>query len=184
MAAIEDFWFTSKDGLKLHALSNGVGAASLPAICLPGISRTAEDFRSLLAAFAEQPRARCAFALDSRGRGLSERAKNPANYSVPVELADLMAFLDDRKIARAIFVGTSRGGILTIVLASILPSAIAGAILNDVGPALEMQGLLRIKSYVGKLRKPESWLDAIEQLDRKSTRLNSSHPSISYAVFC
>jgi pimeloyl-ACP methyl ester carboxylesterase len=164
MTIIENIWFTSKDGLKLHALSNGIGAAALPVICLPGISRTAEDFRTLLAAFAEDARPRRALALDSRGRGFSERDKNPANYSVPIELADVMFFLENQKIRRAIFVGTSRGGILTMVLASILPSAIAGAVLNDVGPQLEMQGLLRIKSYVGKMRKPESWSEAIEQL--------------------
>lgn len=164
MTEIEDIWFASKDGLKLHALSNSIGTASLPVICLPGISRTAEDFRTLLAAFAAEARPRRALALDSRGRGLSERDRNPANYSVPVELGDLMLFLENQKIQRAIFIGTSRGGLLTMVLASILPSAIAGAVLNDVGPQLEMQGLLRIKGYVGKIRKPESWSDAIEQL--------------------
>jgi pimeloyl-ACP methyl ester carboxylesterase len=162
-AKIEDTWFSSGDGLTLHALRAGPDAEGrLPAICLPGISRTAEDFRTLLAAFAQDNRR--AFALDSRGRGLSARDKNPANYSVPVELADLIAFLRAMQIERAILIGTSRGGILTMALASVMPRAIAGAVLNDVGPVLDMAGLLRIKGYVGKMRKPQSWRDAIDLL--------------------
>lgn len=167
-AEIEDFWFSAKDGLKLHALQARpkTGKIGIPVICLPGISRTAEDFRTLLVAFADDQQPRCAFALDSRGRGLSERDGKPANYSVPVELADLVAFLRAAQIERAIFVGTSRGGILTMALASVMPHAIAGAVLNDIGPVLEMEGLLRIKGYVGKLEQPRSWSEAVVTLKR------------------
>ena len=161
--AIKDIWFSAPDGLKLHALAATAGRNKIPAVCLPGISRTAEDFRTLLLALAKATHARRAFALDSRGRGLSERG-NPETYSVPVELADLIAFLNAQNIERAIFVGTSRGGILTMALASIMPQRIAGAILNDVGPVLDMAGLLRIKSYVGKLPPPRSWQEAVEAL--------------------
>jgi pimeloyl-ACP methyl ester carboxylesterase len=161
--AIKDIWFSAADGLKLHALAATAGRNKIPAICLPGISRTAEDFRTLLLALAKDRHARPAFALDSRGRGLSERGK-PETYSVPVELADLIAFLNAQNIERAIFIGTSRGGILTMALASIMPQRIAGAVLNDVGPVLDMAGLLRIKSYVGKLPPPRSWPEAIEAL--------------------
>lgn len=165
-AKIEDVWFLSGDGLKLHALSAGSSAGNrLPVICLPGISRTAEDFRTLLKAFAKDDKhSRQALALDSRGRGLSARDRNPANYSVPIELGDLMTFLHEMKIERAIFIGTSRGGILTMALASIMPRTIAGAILNDVGPKLEMAGLLRIKGYVGKMPPPKSWREAVANL--------------------
>ncbi|HVT55121.1 MAG TPA: alpha/beta hydrolase [Xanthobacteraceae bacterium] len=161
---IEDIWFSASDGLRLHALAMASNRDNVPAVCLPGISRTAEDFRMLLAAFAKNGNARPAFALDSRGRGLSGRDNNPANYSVPVELADLITFLDTQNIERAIFVGTSRGGILTMALASIMPQRIAGAVLNDVGPVLDMAGLLRIKGYVGKLPPPRSWAEAVKAL--------------------
>jgi len=161
----EDVYFHAGDGLKLHALRAKAESARLPAICLPGISRTAEDFRALVAAFASGPsRGRSAWALDSRGRGLSERDRNPSNYSVPVELGDLIAFLRAMEIERAIFVGTSRGGILTMALAPLMPNMIAGAVLNDIGPALEMRGLLRIKGYVGKIARPRSWPEAIASL--------------------
>lgn len=163
-STFEDIWFKTSDGLKLHALA--VGAARLdrlPVVCLPGISRTVEDFRTLLSAFAKD---RHALALDSRGRGLSEWDRNSKNYSVPVELNDLMTFLREVGIERAIFVGTSRGGILTMALASLVPNMIAGAVLNDIGPVTDLSGLLRIKSYVGKLERPSSWQHAVEILKR------------------
>jgi pimeloyl-ACP methyl ester carboxylesterase len=165
---INDFWFHAEDGLKLHALSASLpDSASLPAVCLPGISRTAEDFRELIGAFAEnRPHSRPAFALNSRGRGLSQHDRNPANYSIAVELNDLVTFLQAINVRRAIFVGTSRGGILTMALASIFPQMIAGAVLNDVGPVFEMQGLLRIKNYVGKMPRPRSWPEAVTQLKK------------------
>jgi pimeloyl-ACP methyl ester carboxylesterase len=164
--AIEDLWFTAKDGLKLHALAAGPqDAEALPAICLPGISRTAEDFRQLLEAFASHGKnPRRAIALNSRGRGLSARDPNPANYTVPVEIGDLLAVLDAEKITRAVFVGTSRGGILTMVMGGVRPQAIAGAVLNDIGPVLDMKGLLRIKAYVGKMPQPASWTEAAMSL--------------------
>jgi pimeloyl-ACP methyl ester carboxylesterase len=168
MIEVEDLWFAAPDGRKLHALAAGPkDGRTLPAVCLPGISRTAEDFRQLLEAFAADPlHPRRAIALDSRGRGLSERDPNPANYSVPVELGDMLAVLDAEKITRAIFVGTSRGGILTMVLGAVRPQVIAGAVLNDIGPVLDMQGLLRIQAYVGKIPPPASWAEAIAILKR------------------
>jgi pimeloyl-ACP methyl ester carboxylesterase len=164
--AIEDRWFTAKDGLKLHALAAGPKhARALPAVCLPGISRTAEDFRELLQAFATHTKnPRRAVALDSRGRGLSARDPNPTNYTVPIEIGDLLAVLDAEKITRAVFVGTSRGGILTMVMGAVRPQAIAGAVLNDIGPVLDMPGLLRIKTYVGKMARPSSWAEAAANL--------------------
>jgi pimeloyl-ACP methyl ester carboxylesterase len=165
-APIEDLWFSARDGLKLHALAAGPkNARALPAICLPGISRTAEDFSQLLEAFATNGKnPRRAIALDSRGRGLSARDPNPANYSVSIEIGDLLTVLDAEKITRAVFVGTSRGGILTMVLGGVRPHAIAGAVLNDIGPVLDMKGLLRIKAYVGKMPQPASWAEAAANL--------------------
>src|SRR6266496_793450 len=34
------------------------------------------------------------------------------------------------------------------------------------------------------LARPEDWISRVRLTDRKSTRLNSSHVEISYAVFC
>jgi pimeloyl-ACP methyl ester carboxylesterase len=163
---LEDLWFQSEDGLKLHALSAGPRHTPAPVIiCLPGISRTAEDFRVLLEAISsDKKNSPRAIALNSRGRGFSDRDQNAANYSVPVEVKDLLTVLDAEKIGRAVFVGTSRGGILTMVLAAVRPQVIAGAVLNDIGPILDMEGLLRIKAYVGKLPLPNDWNEAIASM--------------------
>ena len=163
MSSISSYYFSAPDGLKLHALAAGPRASPwLPVVCLPGIARTSEDFRETIEALAFDPeRPRRVLALDSRGRGLSARDPNPDNYSVPVELGDVLALLDANAIERAIFIGTSRGGILTMTMSMARPRSIAGAVLNDIGPIIEMAGLLRIKSYVGKLPKPTSYEDAV-----------------------
>jgi pimeloyl-ACP methyl ester carboxylesterase len=160
---LDDLWITAPDGLKLHALAGGARTApGLPVVCLPGLSRTVEDFRPLLERLMADGRR--VLALNSRGRGRSERDNNPANYSVPVELGDVLAALDATGIARAIFVGTSRGGILTMTLAVARPAAIGAAVFNDIGPVLDMAGLLRIKQYVGRMPRPDSWSDAVRIL--------------------
>ena len=157
---------TAPDGLRLHVRSYGPRTiAALPVVCLPGLARTGADFEVLAARLANDvERPRRVLALDSRGRGRSDYDHNPANYTLAVELADLIAVLTALDIARAVFIGTSRGGMLTMLLAAARPTAIAGCVLNDIGPVVDLKGLMRIKSYVGKLRPPASFRDAAELL--------------------
>jgi pimeloyl-ACP methyl ester carboxylesterase len=154
--------FASTDGLNLHARDYGPRHGdALPVLCLPGLARTAADFHELASALASDgERPRRVLAVDYRGRGLSDRDPNPANYDVRVENGDIQALLTVADIGRAAFVGTSRGGIHIMALAALRPAAIAAAVLNDIGPVIEMGGLLRIKAYVGRLGTPSSIEDA------------------------
>jgi len=157
---------TAQDGLTLHVRSYGSRLASaLPVVCLPGLARTTADFHPLAAALAaDSGKPRLVLALDYRGHGQSEYDRNPDNYTLPIALADLSVVLIALEIAPAIFVGTSYGGLLAMMLAVLRPTAIAGVILNDIGPVIEPQGWVRIKYYVGTLRVPRSFEEGAEIL--------------------
>ena len=141
---------TAPDGLTLHVRRYGSRVASaLPLVCLPGLARTAADFHPVAGALAADPaQPRLILALDYRGHGRSEYDRNADNYTLPVALADLSAVLTALEIAPAIFLGTSYGGLLAMMLAAWRPTAIAGVILNDIGPVTEPRGWVRIKGYV------------------------------------
>jgi pimeloyl-ACP methyl ester carboxylesterase len=159
---------SAADGLKLHARCIGPPALpGMPVVCLPGLTRTAEDFDVLARALAaDASRPRRVLALDYRGRGRSGYDPDPRNYSVPVEVADIIAVITALKALPAIFIGTSRGGILAMVLASIRRDAVAAVVLNDIGPVIEPAGLMRIKGYVGNLPQPKDYDDAAAMLRR------------------
>lgn len=158
---------TAQDGLRLHVREYGTRVEpALPVVCLPGLARTTADFDALAPVLARQPQPRRVIALDSRGRGQSDYDRNPANYNLSVELGDVVTVLAALEIGRAVFIGSSRGGILTMLLAVAHPAAIAGAVLHDIGPVIEPKGLARIKSYVGKLPQPRSYNEGAEILRR------------------
>jgi len=159
---------SAPDGLRLHVrLWGSRTAPGLPALCLPGLARTTSDFETLADGLTgTMPPPRAVYALDYRGRGRSDYDRDPANYSFAVELADLVTILTALDIGRAVFIGTSRGGLLTMMLGSVRPGAIAGVVLNDIGPVIDPKGLVRIKGYVGKLPQPTSFDDAATVLRR------------------
>lgn len=156
---------TAQDGLRLHVREYGLRTAPvLPVVCLPGLARTVGDFDALAPYLANGRQGRRVIAIDSRGRGQSDYDRNPENYNVATELGDVVTILTALGIAQAVFVGSSRGGLLTMLLAVAHPTAIAGAVLHDIGPVIEPKGLARIKSYVGKLPQPKSFAEGSEIL--------------------
>ena len=168
MLPFHDIFATSTDGLRLHA--RGVGradAAALPVLGLPGLTRTAEDFDVVAQALASDPQnPRRVIAVDYRGRGGSDFDPNPANYTVPIEATDVLALAAAAGIRRAIWLGTSRGGLISMVIAATRPELVAGVILNDIGPELDISGLMKIKGYLGAPATPRTWDEAANGLQR------------------
>ena len=159
-------YISAPDGLRLHARLWGPRSAAHTVVCLPGLARTTADFEALAGRLAGAGEARRVIALDYRGRGQSDYDRDPANYNFHVEMGDVLAALTALDALPAVFVGTSRGGILTMLLAAMRPTVMTGAVLNDIGPVIEPKGLMRIKGYVGKLPEPRSFEDGAEILRR------------------
>ncbi len=165
-AQFRDLYCQSADGLKLHAKIIGPdNGSALPLLCLPGLTRTTDDFDDIARALATNPAApRMVVAVDYRGRGLSDYDPDPAKYAVPVELGDVLTIAASLGITRAILLGTSRGGLISMALAAVQPQLLAGVILNDIGPALEMDGLMKIKGYIANPPPRTTWDEAARGL--------------------
>jgi pimeloyl-ACP methyl ester carboxylesterase len=159
-----DIYFSARDGLRLYARHYPVhggasgGSTRRPVLCLAGLSRNSRDFHRLAAALTAEGRE--VYALDCRGRGLSERDGNWKNYSLLVEANDALDFMTMRDLHGAAVIGTSRGGVLAMLMAVLRPSSVGAAALNDVGPVLEREGLARIAAYVGRMPVPIDWEEA------------------------
>ncbi|URD61145.1 alpha/beta hydrolase [Sphingomonas sp. KRR8] len=154
MAAFEDRYYNSADGVRLHYRDYAGGEPEQPPIiCLPGLTRNARDFEPVADRFAGEWRV---IALDFRGRGLSDPDPQPGRYLPPTYARDVLKLLDQLGIADAVFVGTSLGGLTTMLISAMEEERIAGALINDIGPEVSPAGIERIKGYVGK---PTSWPD-------------------------
>ena len=136
--------FTTSDGISLHYTDEGAG---LPLLCLAGLTRDGRDFDFVAPHLTDLRLIR----LDYRGRGQSDRA-DPATYQIPIEGRDAMELLDHLGLERAAILGTSRGGLIAMVLAASVKPRLLGVALNDIGPEIAPEGLDVIKDYLG--RKP------------------------------
>ncbi len=164
MAHYAERRWTTRDGLSLFArdYAGGDGEHRLPVICLHGFTRNARDFEDLAPAIAATGRR--VIAMDMRGRGQSDRDPRPANYHPKVYARDVIGFLAGLGVPRALFLGTSMGGIITLAVGLLRPALVGGAILNDVGPAVDPAGIARIQSYAGKAPPVHNWQDAADYL--------------------
>jgi pimeloyl-ACP methyl ester carboxylesterase len=151
----------SADGLTLRYRDHPGGEGRPPILCIPGLTRNARDFESVASTFAGGWRVICA---DLRGRGLSDYAKDSASYNPMQYVADISALLDQAGLARVVVIGTSLGGIVAMLLATLSPERIAGVVLNDIGPHIEEAGLTRIRDYVGQGRSYPTWMHAARGL--------------------
>ncbi|GGX51787.1 hydrolase [Tateyamaria omphalii] len=134
--------FQTSDGLSLYFEDHGEG---LPLLCLPGLTRTTQDFQYIT---PHLPPCRL-IKLDYRGRGQSQWDENWQNYTLPVEIRDVMELMDHLSLSAVAVLGTSRGGLNAMALAATAPDRLLGAVLNDVGPELDPAGLAGIMTYLG-----------------------------------
>lgn len=161
-AAHRELFYTSQDGLKLYASDYGERTApGTPVICLPGLTRNSKDFEPLAGHLSTRHRVLCP---DFRGRGRSDYWDNWADYTPVHEMMDTLDLMGAAGVGHAIFVGTSRGGLVTMALAAFRPNVIKAAVLNDVGPEVDKKGIERIAGYVGVMEVPATWDEAAVKL--------------------
>ena len=165
MAEWTDRYWNSADGVKLHYRDHDGNRDHPPILCIPGLTRNARDFEPVADRFAGEWRV---ISIDLRGRGGSAFDPDPANYKPMVYVADILKMLDQLGIADAVFVGTSLGGLCTMALALTDRERIAGALLNDIGPVVDMAGIDRIAGYVGKEARFAGWDEAIAQVAERT----------------
>ncbi len=168
MASVADYkdgYWWSNDGLRLHYRDYAHGANQSddrpPIICLPGLTRNARDFAPVADIFADEWRV---IAMDFRGRGESAYAKDPMSYAPISYVQDLEALLAELNLEQYIALGTSLGGIVTMLASATIQRKMIGAIINDIGPDIDSRGLERIKNYVGQGRSYETWAHAARGL--------------------
>ena len=128
-----------------------------PLLCLPGLTRNMRDFLEFAERHAPEFRV---ILVEFRGRARSDYDPEPARYNAMTYAGDVVELLQHLEVPRAIFVGTSLGGLVTMVVAATAPQLIAATILNDMGPDVDPQGIGRILTYVGKDRRFKDWDEA------------------------
>jgi len=150
-----------RDGLRLYARHYPApGSSRTPVLCLAGLTRNSRDFHDLASYLSQGARARPVYTLDYRGRGKSDWDRNWKNYAVPVEALDVIDFLAFADLKEVAVIGTSRGGLVAMLMAAAQPSSISLLVLNDIGSVIERDGLMRIASYVGRVPLPRDWAEA------------------------
>lgn len=160
--AYSERWITAQDGLRLYVRDYGDRLApGIALLCLGGLTRNSKDFHHLACRLSDQRRVICP---DYRGRGRSDYDPDWRRYRPETYLRDLTHLLAACNLHRVVICGTSMGGLLSMALAVANPTALAGVILNDVGPDLAPEGLTRIMSYVGVDSPQHDWEGAIAHL--------------------
>lgn len=164
-AEFTDGHWQSADGMKLHYRDYPGRADRPPLLCIPGLTRNLRDFECVADAFAGEWRV---ITVELRGRGDSDYAKDSATYNPAQYVSDILALFEQAELEKAVLLGTSLGGIITMLLALTARERIAGALLNDIGPDIEAVGLERIRDYVGQGRSYPTWMHAARALKESS----------------
>ncbi|HKU14404.1 MAG TPA: alpha/beta hydrolase [Steroidobacteraceae bacterium] len=154
-------FFSSRDGLQLHYRDYAGAADKAPVLCLHGLTRNCRDFAALAGHIAP---ARRVIVPDQRGRGRSQYDPTWLNYHPGTYVEDMWTLLREVSVERVIVVGTSLGGLMAMLMAATRPQALAGVVLNDIGPEIDPVGVARIQAYAGRLPPVRTWDDAAAQM--------------------
>ncbi len=167
MSAYKDIYYQVEDGLTLYARDYQGRQVNDPAaptiLCMHGLTRNSSDFEDLCHHLSEQYRV---IAVDQRGRGLSQWDDQLERYNPLTYVNDMWQLLDQLSIDQVLLIGTSMGGLMSMMMAAQAPQRILGVVLNDIGPEIDPVGLARIKSYVGKSFPVSDWTDAVIETRR------------------
>ena len=128
-------------------------------VCVHGLTRQGRDFDTLARSLCDTYRVVCP---DVVGRGRSDRLTDPTGYQIPAYLADMVTLLARLNASRLDWLGTSMGGLIGMLLAAQQGSPIGRLVLNDVGPKIEYEAVLRIGTYLGQ---PLRWASVDEAAD-------------------
>jgi pimeloyl-ACP methyl ester carboxylesterase len=158
MAQLAEKYIRSRDGLQLYCRTYAGDAAKIPVLYLPGLTRNSKDFERSATHIAPD---RVVICPDLRGRGRSQYDSNWLNYHPGVYVDDMWTVLRELGLHRVIVIGTSLGGVIAMAMATMRPHQVAGVVLNDIGPELDLHGSRRIQRYVGRSPNVASWQEAI-----------------------
>ena len=176
----DDIYYRSPDGLNLHAKRYGPAEAPLSILCMHGLTRNHKDFEPMIAALPDRYQF---IAVDVRGRGLSDRDPNTENYSPAIYAGDMAALLDDLNLKRVALIGTSMGGLMSMIMMKTMPDRICGVVLNDVGPVFEKSGLDRIAAYTSDTEPKAGWDDAARSVGEVQAEIFPDHGPQQWMAF-
>lgn len=148
---------TSTDGLSLYLRDYAPQGPNkgAPVLCLHGLTRNSKDFEAVAPWIASLGRR--VLAMDVRGRGQSDWDTDPTRYNPGIYAGDVVSALTQLGVPKAIFVGTSMGGLITMILAATQGQLVEAAVLNDIGPVIDPRGIARIAGYTGNTGPFPNW---------------------------
>ncbi|GJL97013.1 MAG: alpha/beta hydrolase [Hyphobacterium sp.] len=157
---MQPVWLTTSDGARLFGRFYQGGSKPF-CLCLHGLTRNSRDFEDFAPLLAE--RGHPVLALDMRGRGESEYARDPAHYSLDTYHRDCLGWLDQFQIRRAVWIGSSMGGGISMMAGALTPERVSGLILNDIAPEVDPEGVANIRKIAGKGQPIRTWADAAQR---------------------
>lgn len=122
--------------------------AAVPVICVHGLTRNGRDFDALAEYFSA--RGQHLYCPDIVGRGDSDWLKNPLHYTYEQYIADMNSLIARTRASQIDWIGTSMGGLIGMIMASLPGSPIRRLVMNDVGPQIPVKAISRLSKYAGR----------------------------------